>query len=350
MTVATKSHHNYCRDRRPLRKYLLLLSPALALQIVLSSLSTVGVVFLFMNTIDLNSENSDRCNSRHQGHYHFTSSFSPLSVTVRDNDNKIIRNGNLNNNDLNYNYHVISTKLTAINDVQLQQQQKKRRREKKNHTKINPILGAPICMYHQVEIPTSEKNNPVPRQEIFVEDLTSILNTLVEESGMKHGLLTVISRHTTTSLTINELESRLTHDIAKTLLDLIPPDERSMSPASRKGVTYQHNDIHLRPFGVDDDDDDDGNNNINSNKDSEEAQRCRENNWDVDDPVQLQAWRDQEPINSHSHLLSIMAGSSSESIPVYNSQMVLGTWQSVLLLDLDGPRNRTVGVQLMGYL
>mmetsp|Transcript_14391 Transcript_14391/g.16106 ORF Transcript_14391/g.16106 Transcript_14391/m.16106 type:complete len:109 (-) Transcript_14391:301-627(-) len=104
-----------------------------------------------------------------------------------------------------------------------------------------------------------------------------------------------------------------------------------------------------RPL-VSDDDDDDGNNNINSNKDSEEAQRCRENNWDVDDPVQLQAWRDQEPINSHSHLLSIMAGSSSESIPVFNSQMVLGTWQSVLLLDFDGPRTRTVGVQLMGYL
>jgi len=223
----------------------------------------------------------------------------------------------------------------AINDAQQQ-------KRKKNPTN-SPILGAPICMYHQVEIPTSEKNNPVPRQAIFVEDLTSILKTILEESGMTSGLLTVISRHTTTSLTINEMESRLTHDITKTFLDLIPPDERSISPASRKGVTYRHNDIHLRPFGVDDD----GN---NSNKDSEEAQRCRENKWDVDDPVQLQAWRDQEPINSHSHLLSIMAGSSSESIPIVDSQMVLGTWQSVLMLDFDGPRNRTVGVQLMGYL
>jgi thiamine phosphate synthase YjbQ (UPF0047 family) len=156
---------------------------------------------------------------------------------------------------------------------------------------------------------------------------------------MKHGLVTVISRHTTTSLTINEWESRLADDIADSLLQLVPPDERSISPASLKGVKYKHNDIELRPFGDEQ----------QYNVDSEEAQRCRENGWDVDDPEQLEAWRDQEPINAHSHLLSILAGSGSESIPVVDGAMVLGQWQSVLLLDLDGPRDRTVGVQLMGY-
>ena len=199
-------------------------------------------------------------------------------------------------------------------------------------------LGAPICVYHQVDVPSSEEN-PVPRQAISVEDLTPTLQKLLEESGMKDGLLTVISRHTTTSLTINEWESRLAEDIAQSMLRLVPPDERSSSPAAQKGVTYKHNDIHLRPFGDEE----------SFNVDSEEAQRCRENGWDVDDPKQLQAWRDQEPINSHSHLLSILAGSGSESIPVVDGKIVLGQWQSVLLLDLDGPRDRTVGVQLMGY-
>jgi len=199
-------------------------------------------------------------------------------------------------------------------------------------------LGAPICIYHQVDVPSSE-TNPVPRQAISVEDLTPTLNRLLEESGMVNGLLTVISRHTTTSLTINEWESRLAEDIADSLLKLVPPDERSISPASQKDVTYKHNDIDVRPFG------DDSDYNVNS----EEAQRCRENGWDVDDPERLQAWRDQEPINAHSHLLSILAGSGSESIPVVDGKMVLGQWQSVLLLDLDGPRDRTVGVQLMGY-
>lgn len=210
------------------------------------------------------------------------------------------------------------------------------------NAETSATLGAPICVYHQVGVPSSEPN-PVPRQAISVEDLTPTLQKLLEESGMKNGLVTVISRHTTTSLTINEWESRLAQDIAESLLQLVPPDERSSSPASQKGVTYKHNDIHLRPFGGGEEDCND------YNTDSEEAQRCRENGWDVDDLEQLQAWRDQEPINSHSHLLSILAGSSSESIPIVDGKMVLGQWQSVLLLDLDGPRDRTVGVQLMGY-
>jgi len=204
-----------------------------------------------------------------------------------------------------------------------------------------PNLGAPICVFHQVDVPSGEKD-PVPCQAISVEDLTPTLQSLLEASGMTNGLLTVISRHTTTSLTINEWESRLADDIAETLLKLVPPDERSISPASQKGVTYKHNDIHFRPFGDSSDED-------NYNEDSEEARRCRENGWDVDDPVQLEAWREQEPINAHSHLLSILGGSGSESIPVVDGKMVLGQWQSVLLLDLDGPRDRSVGVQLMGY-
>ena len=36
-------------------------------------------------------------------------------------------------------------------------------------------------------------------------------------------------------------------------------------------------------------------------------------------------------------------------IPVVDGDMVIGEWQSVLMIDLDGPRSRTVGVQLMGY-
>ncbi len=200
----------------------------------------------------------------------------------------------------------------------------------------SPALGAPICVYHQVDVPSSEAN-PVPRQAVSVEDLTPTLQQLLAESGMQQGLITVISRHTTTSLTINEWESRLADDIADSLLKLMPPDERSSSPAAIQGVTYKHNDIDLRPFGEAD------------NRDSEEAQRCRENGWNVDDPNELRAWQDQEPINAHSHLLSILAGSASESIPVVDGKMVLGQWQSVLLLDLDGPRDRTVGVQLMGY-
>jgi thiamine phosphate synthase YjbQ (UPF0047 family) len=173
---------------------------------------------------------------------------------------------------------------------------------------------------------------------ISVEDLTPKLVQLLADSGMKNGVINVISRHTTTALCINERENRLAKDMERYFLSLAPPDERSSAKTTaivttttnEGGVRYFHNDIHLRPDG------------------EEEAQRCRDNGWNIDDAVELQKWRDQEPINAHSHLLSMLVG-SSESIPVVDGTMVIGQWQSVLLVDLDGPRDRTVGVQFLGY-
>eukprot|EP00815_Leptocylindrus_aporus_P001642 CAMPEP_0116050812 /NCGR_PEP_ID=MMETSP0322-20121206/605_1 /TAXON_ID=163516 /ORGANISM="Leptocylindrus danicus var. apora, Strain B651" /LENGTH=285 /DNA_ID=CAMNT_0003533437 /DNA_START=1832 /DNA_END=2690 /DNA_ORIENTATION=- len=189
-------------------------------------------------------------------------------------------------------------------------------------------LGNPVCEYIQLTVPTTSEGPP--RQEISVEDLTPMINQNLAASGMKHGTVTVISRHTTTAITINERESRLAKDMAKYFKDLAPIDERSEAEEARAGVTYFHNDIDERP------------------ESEEEAERCRENGWDIDDPEVLQAWRNQEPINAHSHLLSMLIG-SSESIPVVDGNMVIGQWQSILLVDLDGPRDRTVGLQLTGF-
>lgn len=191
-------------------------------------------------------------------------------------------------------------------------------------------LGAPVCEYHQVDIPTSHQTGKTPRQILSVENLTPVLSKLLADSGLKSGTVTVISRHTTTAITINERESRLSRDMANFFLQLAPPDERSDALTATPGTRYQHNDIDQRPESTD------------------EAERCRQNGWDINVPSILQAWRDQEPINAHSHLISMLLG-SSESIPVVDGAMVLGQWQSVLLVDLDGPRDRTVGVQLTGY-
>lgn len=189
-------------------------------------------------------------------------------------------------------------------------------------------LNEPICDYQQVTIPTSQPGPP--RQKISVEDLTPTIQKMLKDSGMKQGVVNVVSRHTTTAITINEREKRLAEDMEKYFLELAPPDERSSSHAKQDGVRYFHNDIDQRPDS------------------EEEAQRCRDNGWDIDDPERLQAWRDQEPINAHSHLLSMLLG-SSESIPVVDGEMVIGQWQSILLVDLDGPRDRTVGIQFLGY-
>ena len=188
--------------------------------------------------------------------------------------------------------------------------------------------GDLISDYHEVTIATTQEGPP--RQAISVEDLNPILLKMLEESGMKKGVINIISRHTTTAITINERESRLAKDMEEYFLKLAPPDERSSAATAKKNVRYYHNDIDQRPDS------------------DEEAQRCRDNGWNIDDPVKLQEWRDQEPINAHSHLLSMLLG-SSESIPVVDGKMMIGKWQSVLLVDLDGPRDRTVGVQFLGY-
>lgn len=51
-----------------------------------------------------------------------------------------------------------------------------------------------------------------------------------------------------------------------------------------------------------------------------------------------------------SHAWSHMAGSligASLTVPVMNGELRLGTWQSVLLVELDGPRERQIIVSLM---
>ncbi|MBD3609655.1 MAG: YjbQ family protein [Gammaproteobacteria bacterium] len=95
-------------------------------------------------------------------------------------------------------------------------------------------------------------------------------------------------------IAINENEARLIEDIKAFLQRLIPSTNK-----------YLHNDIHLR-----------------------------------DCP-------DDEPENAHSHLASMLLG-SSEVIPLVNGEMVLGQYQSVMLYELDGPRQRKVSVQVYG--
>ena len=186
----------------------------------------------------------------------------------------------------------------------------------------------PVVLYEQVEI-ASPAEGP-PAQEITVVDLMPYINSALEASGLRDGSVNLISRHTTTAITINEWESRLVRDVRAWLLKLAPPDDRSAVGTTGAGVGYLHNDIDVRPDSED------------------ERQRCLENGWDVHDPAELQRWRDQEPINAHSHLAAMLLG-SSECIPVCDGKLALGQWQSVMLVDLDGPRKRTVGLQIIGF-
>ena len=47
--------------------------------------------------------------------------------------------------------------------------------------------------------------------------------------------------------------------------------------------------------------------------------------------------------NADSHVRALLIG-PGETVPVDDGSLVLGTWQSVLLVECDGPRTRTVRV------
>ena len=50
-------------------------------------------------------------------------------------------------------------------------------------------------------------------------------------------------------------------------------------------------------------------------------------NWPGGD----EAWRAQEPINAHSHLLAMILG-CTETLPIHNKNLMIGTWQSVIMV------------------
>lgn len=129
---------------------------------------------------------------------------------------------------------------------------------------------------------------------ISLHDIMPGIRNAVAKSGIKDGFVTVTSQHTTTAIAINEKEERLIEDVKTFLTRLVPPRDR-----------YLHNDIAMR-----------------------------------DCP-------DDEPENAHSHLAAMLLG-SSEVIALAGGELVLGQYQSVMLYELDGPRQRKVSVQVFG--
>lgn len=131
-------------------------------------------------------------------------------------------------------------------------------------------------------------------EAIAVYNLTPQIQSWIDTLGIQAGQVTVCSQHTTTAIAINEDEERLLIDIVAYLKKLAPPGDR-----------YLHNDLHLRDVPPD------------------------------------------EPENAHAHLMAMTLG-SSETIPIVAGKLALGTYQSILFVELDGPRSRRVLVQAMG--
>lgn len=57
-------------------------------------------------------------------------------------------------------------------------------------------------------------------------------------------------------------------------------------------------------------------------------------------------WRhDRVDNNAAAHIKATILG-PSEAVPIRGGRLGLGTWQNLMLVELDGPRNRTVIVEI----
>lgn len=140
------------------------------------------------------------------------------------------------------------------------------------------------CLHREIELATGA--------EVEVHDLTPHLRRLIAENGMHDGYLVVTARHTTCAIAVNENEPRLLDDMARVLARLVPKDG-----------DYRYNDVEARGLPG-------------------------------------------EPRNAHAHIIATLLG-ATQTVPVVDGALALGTYPSVLFFELDGPRRRTVGVQIV---
>lgn len=136
----------------------------------------------------------------------------------------------------------------------------------------------------------------VTRDPVELVDITPALARVVGGLGLRDGVLTVYTRHTTTGLLINEHEPLLFSDLQAMFERLIP-----------ENGPFAHDDFERRTVNL--------------------TPGERRNGW--------------------AHCRAALLR-TSESIPVADAQLSLGRWQRVLLVEFDGGQRREIAVTLQG--
>jgi secondary thiamine-phosphate synthase enzyme len=120
-----------------------------------------------------------------------------------------------------------------------------------------------------------------------IVDLTAGVRSVVATSGVERGVVVVFARGSTASVTTMEFEPGGVEDLTAVLDELVP-----------RARAWEHN-------------------------------------------------RRNGDTNAHAHVRAAVLG-PSESIPVLDRELALGTWQQIVLLDFDDrPREREVTVQVI---
>lgn len=169
-----------------------------------------------------------------------------------------------------------------------------------------------------------------PQEVVDVtEQVVSILQKSVCVGSVDlGGTVTISSQHTTCALTVNENEHFLKRDMISYLNSIVPRD-------GVMGEGYLHNDLASRPA-------------------TERDRQAIERN-DCGGFRSVEEFMENEPINAHAHIQAMLLGNSvtlgfrvleSGSAGARSTaSLCAGIWQSVLFVELDGPRrNRRVSV------
>jgi secondary thiamine-phosphate synthase enzyme len=118
------------------------------------------------------------------------------------------------------------------------------------------------------------------RKKDEVVDITQTVETVLQETQAENGVCIVFVAHTTCALTTVDLDPGTDRDFLDALRQLLPQ------------ISYRH---------------------------------------------------PHDPSHTPDHILSSILGPSL-AIPYSHRQLLLGTWQRIVLVELDGPRHRTVHV------
>ena len=122
-------------------------------------------------------------------------------------------------------------------------------------------------------------------QNVEVINITSNVNDFIRKHDTTNGLVNLSTKHTTSSIMINEDEEGLKKDYAKFLEKIVPNDN------------YLH---------------------------------------------------DRIDNNATSHLKAMLT-TPTQTLPIIDGKISLGTWQSIFFVELDGPRsNRTINIMIIG--
>ncbi len=129
------------------------------------------------------------------------------------------------------------------------------------------------------------------RHRFELINLTQQVEELVGSTGIRAGIAIVQSLHSTAAVFVNEWQEALLEDVRALLEEVVNGD-----------APWRHNDPR---------------------------------------------YSDCDRGNAASHLRALLLGSSA-MLAIRDGRLVRGEWQSIILAELDGPRTRSVSLQVLG--